>query len=306
MRKVIFLISLLFILIIGFGFSNTYAADLDEIVNYTVTVEPRMSDGTLDITYEVTWKVLNSTKEGPLTWVKIGTPNSKFDSPTALTSNIKSISKYEGSYVKIVLNKEYYAGEQLTFRYKIHQSYMYTLNNGNCEYSFTPAWFTDARVDQMTILWNGDNVKSSNSTLKEGKYLMWYKTNMSKGQKMTADVKYEESAFTTLDSNKQSKNANTGVSTSIFITILVFLIVMVSIIRVIITPTGGYYGRRGFYGGHGYRSYHSSSCASSCACVSSCACACACAGSGRAGCSKKDFYGTKLNTKKIKNVFKAI
>ena len=27
---------------------------------------------------------------------------------------------------------------------------------------------------------------------------------------------------------------------------------------------------------------------------SSCACACACAGGGRAGCAKKDFYGTNL------------
>lgn len=35
-------------------------------------------------------------------------------------------------------------------------------------------------------------------------------------------------------------------------------------------------------------------------CASSCACACACAGSGRAGCSRKDFYGTKLTNKKIK------
>ena len=30
-----------------------------------------------------------------------------------------------------------------------------------------------------------------------------------------------------------------------------------------------------------------------------CACACACAGGGRAGCSRKDFYGTKLYTKAI-------
>ena len=36
---------------------------------------------------------------------------------------------------------------------------------------------------------------------------------------------------------------------------------------------------------------------------SSCACACACAGGGRAGCAKKDFYGTnlKIDKKIIKN-----
>ena len=31
---------------------------------------------------------------------------------------------------------------------------------------------------------------------------------------------------------------------------------------------------------------------------SSCACACACAGGGRAGCAKKDFYGTNLKIDK--------
>ena len=35
-----------------------------------------------------------------------------------------------------------------------------------------------------------------------------------------------------------------------------------------------------------------------------CACACACAGGGRAGCSKKDFYGTKLTTMAIREALK--
>ena len=34
---------------------------------------------------------------------------------------------------------------------------------------------------------------------------------------------------------------------------------------------------------------------------SSCACACACAGGGRAGCAKKDFYGTNLKIHKKVN-----
>ena len=35
-------------------------------------------------------------------------------------------------------------------------------------------------------------------------------------------------------------------------------------------------------------------------CAHSSGCACACAGGGRAGCSKKDFYGTKLSYEKVK------
>ena len=37
---------------------------------------------------------------------------------------------------------------------------------------------------------------------------------------------------------------------------------------------------------------------SSCAC----ACACACAGGGRAGCSRKDFYNTNIQTIRIRKV----
>lgn len=62
------------------------------------------------------------------------------------------------------------------------------------------------------------------------------------------------------------------------------------------------------HSGYGYgieNSYYDSSSTSyrsSCACVSRCACACACAGGGRAGCSKKDFYGTNLRTQKLNKI----
>ncbi len=49
-------------------------------------------------------------------------------------------------------------------------------------------------------------------------------------------------------------------------------------------------------------SSHSSCAHSSCACACAscaCACACACAGGGRAGCSTKDFYNTKLKLRQL-------
>jgi len=101
-RKYIYIIFIaIFMLLLSIN-NNTYAADLDRILNYEVTVDPRMNDGTLDIIYEITWKVLDSTTEGPLEWVQIGTANSNFDNPTALSKNIRSITNYNGSYVKIV------------------------------------------------------------------------------------------------------------------------------------------------------------------------------------------------------------
>ena len=69
-RYLIFIVLFIFFIIVTIN-NKSYAADLDRIVNYNVTVEPRMNDGTLDITYAITWKVLDSTTEGPLEWVQI-------------------------------------------------------------------------------------------------------------------------------------------------------------------------------------------------------------------------------------------
>ena len=304
-KRILFIIKFAILGIAMFN-SKSYAKDLDEIVNYQVIVEPRMNNGTLDITYEITWKVLDSTTEGPLEWVQIGTPNEKFDNPIALTKNIRSITQYNGSYVKIVFDRKYHAGEQITFKYKIHQSYMYKISWGKCKYSFTPAWFTNAKINNMTVKWNMDGVKSSNAKTKEDNYLVWHKTNMSKGEKLTANVKYNKSAFGYLNENRQSTKVGGTSNSYSVIYILVIIIFVISIYTSILG--GGYYGHRGFYGGY-HGGYYGRSCVRSscvCACASSCAssCACACAGSGRAGCSKKDFYGTKINKNKFKNALK--
>lgn len=193
-KRIIYI--LIFSIFILFAMATKVAAkDTDRILNYVVTVEPRMNDGTLDIIYEITWKVLDSDSEGPLRWLQIGTPNSYFDEPKALTNNIKTISKYNGSYVKIVFNQLYYEGDELTFKYRIHQPYMYKLSFGNCKYSFTPAWFTNAKIDNLTIKWNKDKVKSSNNQKTEGNYLIWNKKNLANGGKLTVNVKYSENAF---------------------------------------------------------------------------------------------------------------
>ncbi len=299
-KYIIFIILFAFVMLLAIS-PKCSADDMDEIVDYEVVVEPRMNDGSLDITYKITWKVLDSTTEGPLEWVQIGTPNSHFENPTALTDNIRSITAYNGSYVKIVFNKKYYAGEEITFRYKIHQSYMYEISGNTCKYSFTPAWFTDIKIDKITVKWNKDSVKFSNSKAKVDNYLVWSKKNMAKGEKIKINVKYSKSAFGYLNESKQSKNIINS-SNSYNPVIILIILIVISVIARISSDGGGYYRHSGFYD-----SYHDRGCVrSSCACASSCAssCACACAGSGRAGCSRKDFYGTKVNQAKLKKALK--
>lgn len=309
-RKIIFLLVLLFISFtcLFIGGKSFAATDLDEITQFTVTVDPRMTDGTLDITYDITWKVLDSTSQGPLSWVQIGTPNQNFDTATALTENIKSISKYNGSYVRLDLDREYYAGEQINFKYTIHQSYMYELKDNTVLYNFTPAWFTDAEVKELIIRWNASDVTKSDNTSNDGNYLVWRKANMAKGEKLSTSVEYDKSSFTALDANKQSTNVSKSFGVSFAFTgfIFIFVIVIIFIIICSMFGGGGYYGHRGFYYGGFYGRRYRGGCAHSSCAHSSCAhsCACACAGSGRAGCSKKDFYGTNLTSEKIKKAIK--
>ena len=92
------------------------------------------------------------------------------------------------------------------------------------------------------------------------------------------------------------------------------MVISLIIVLEVISPVPYYmHGGYGYYGG-GYRSYHinifrgqpsrwgpgdgmfggDSFGGGNDNSGSSCECACACAGGGRAGCAKKDFYGTNL------------
>ena len=72
----------------------------------------------------------------------------------------------------------------------------------------------------------------------------------------------------------------------------------VNVVRVPVARTRSYTSSSG----RSSSSHHSSCAHSSCAC----ACACACAGGGRAGCTNKDFYNTKLKMRHIKKAVKSI
>ena len=67
------------IMVIGIGIFTAYiiwgTLPLDKILDYEVVVYPQ-EDGSLEITYSYRWKVLNDSREGPLTWVSLGIPNS--------------------------------------------------------------------------------------------------------------------------------------------------------------------------------------------------------------------------------------
>ena len=61
--------------------------DMDYIRSYVVTVDPR-EDGSVDITYDIDWQVIDGDKTDYLSWVKIGLANSSVDELTPLTDTI--------------------------------------------------------------------------------------------------------------------------------------------------------------------------------------------------------------------------
>lgn len=318
-NKIIFsFVLFLFLIVIS---NICMAKDLDRINKYYITIDPR-NDGSLDMKYQIEWEVLDSDSEGPLEWVKIGIPNSKADLIKATSSNIKSI-KYlndNGDYIRIDFKKAYYKGDIVNFTFSFHQNYMYNINGGYAEYEFIPGWFKDIEVKEMKVMWKANDVYSApNATKTSNSYYTW-ENSLKKNEKTTIKVKYDIDSLN-FDENKQlnsltnilkttsslKKNSgNASINAIIIIAILGFGCIFVGSF---LAPFG-YSSHRGL--GYSYdddrdyrrrTSYHRS-CASSCACVSSCACACACAGGGRAGCSKKDFYGVTIKTQRLNKVIK--
>ena len=267
--------------------------------------------------YHIEWQVLDSTSEGPLTWVKIGIPNSHVDSIKSTSSEVKSIRYYEnnGAYIRVDFKKAYNAGDIVKFDFTFHQRYMYELDYSYCTYNFTPGWFDDIVVNDLKVYWNAEKVTSSTAEeTNSDNYLVW-SGRLAKGAKLKTKVEYPKSAFNTLNESQQVSNVNTNYNSSnsknsinAMITVIVIFIVFTNLLATFM-GTGynrhrgyGYRYGRPYYHHHHHHSSHHSSCASRSSCVSSCACACACAGGGRAGCSKKDFYGTNLKTNNIKKI----
>mgnify|MGYP000314370860 FL=1 len=88
-------------------------------------------DGSAILTYDLDWRVLDSTSEGALSWVKIGIPNEYAEELTALSDSIDEISYYGdgGDYVRLDLDRGYEEGEVVDLKFSIHQHCLYEENS---------------------------------------------------------------------------------------------------------------------------------------------------------------------------------
>ncbi len=193
------------------------AAALDEILNYDITVNVK-DDATLDMYYHIDWKVLDSDSDGPLTWVKIGIPNKHCENIQALSDNIEKIeySGSGGSYIEVYFYDKYYEGDVVSFDFYFNQDYMYQVNaydEGYTLYTFTPGWFDDIDVDNLTLRWTADKIESfSPSCTQEYGYNVW-NTSLPKGQKFEVNITYPNDAYGFDMSKTIQQDENDGKST---------------------------------------------------------------------------------------------
>lgn len=277
-----------------------YSDALDEIEDYEIKIKPA-SDGSLYMTYHIAWKVLDDESEGALTWVKIGIPNEYVEDVRPLSDSVKS-AKYKsydgGDYVRVDLDRKYYAGEVVDIDFSIHQHHMYEMAGEGRTYEFTPGWFDEIAVDRLAVYWDKTGVDSlPYKAVEDGDDYLW-ETSLFPGERYSVTVDYPADFFESEDDAVTSARAKTDV---VLIALLIGVPVLVCVLALIFRARvagkdhytkdrgmGGIYTSTHHTGGHG----GGGGCA--------CACACACAGGGRAGCARKDFYGTKLETLKVR------
>ena len=117
---------------------------LDEMTDYRVHVTPQ-DDGSLEITYSYEWKVLNDSREGPLSWVKLGMANPNYVvkefGGAAGGIRYQPSESSENPMLELNLDRSYYKGETARFWFTVHQRNMLCENSADPEepfYDFTP------------------------------------------------------------------------------------------------------------------------------------------------------------------------
>ena len=201
---------LLLTLLAAVCFTVTAWADYDYIEQYGVMVTPNTEDGSLLITVKLEWTPLEELPYGQE--LKIGVPNGSIRDAAAQTDNIERLD-FDNSYMYVYLDRAYEANETFSFAYSWVQEYMYQLStNGVIEdydnvhydyvtYDYTAGWFDEARIGQMTLIWNdpagltGDFTEGTVSgadsvTVQDGMTIT--ASDLDYGYKMNIQVRYTD------------------------------------------------------------------------------------------------------------------
>lgn len=189
---------LLLTLLAAVCFTVTAWADYDYIEQYGVMVTPNTEDGSLLITVKLEWTPLEELPYGQE--LKIGVPNGSIRDVAAQTDNIERLD-FDNSYMYVYLDRGYDANETFSFAYSWVQEYMYQLDGSAVTYDYTAGWFDEAKIGQMTLVWNdpagltGDFTEGTVSgadsvTVQDGMTIS--ASNLDYGYKMNIQVRYTD------------------------------------------------------------------------------------------------------------------
>ena len=231
-RSVILLLALCLLFLAPALSIRADAADLDEILRYEITVDVN-DDATLRMVYHIDWMVLDSTSEGPLTWVEIGIPNRHFSSVRGRSAAVKKVAA-SGSSVRVDLDREYRAGEVVPIEFELVQDYMYQVDqytDGETVYHFTPGWFDDIRVDEMVIRWNADKALGQDPECLTDKGYYTWRSPLDKGEHFSVAVTYPNDAFAfDLTKSEGGSSGDSDGSALLGLLVLLFLILIIVLI----------------------------------------------------------------------------
>ena len=174
---------------------------------------------------------------------------------------------------------------------------MYEMAGEGRTYEFTPGWFDEIAVDRLAVYWDKTGVDSLPYKAVEDKDDYFWETALDPGDRYYIRVYYPAGVFTEQDdAAKSARQATDVVLIALVVAVPVLICVLALIFRKRVAGKDHYTADRGmgstYVGSHRSGGHGGGGCA--------CACACACAGGGRAGCARKDFYGTRLETLKVR------
>lgn len=199
MKRKLFALLLLVTLLCALCAAPVSASEpTDEILNYEITAEV-LDDGTVDLQYHIDWKVLRDDI-GALEWITVGIPNSEYVRFRWYKDSTISDINYSddnGSCLRIDFDRAYHAGETVSFEFELVQDYMYQMDlfqEGQTAFVFTPGWFDEIAVDNLTVRWNNaDTMSWSPDCLVKDGYNVW-QTSLGPGETFTIRVNYPNDA----------------------------------------------------------------------------------------------------------------
>ena len=192
----------------------------------------------------------------PLTWVRIGLPNSHNDSLVNLTPDtVLNVSSVDdgGSFAKVDFINAYFppdiaatigAQSSVHFAFQVHQSHLFLLNeDGNADYSFTPGWFDDLCVDELTIRWVAlDGIQADNDS-QDGNYLVWNFGPLDHGESATVHVSVPAHTAQNYSPDAAATDSEMYYDDSdqvlVFFFVLLLVIIVIALITVSVSRTNG-------------------------------------------------------------------